>query len=209
MYCEWSPPRASTADTHLILQRRLCSLCQEHQDPARAGRRLYLYVPPQARCLRPQPSNSGCVTDEGYDLVIWGGAEVAITICAASVPLLRVLIREVRSLTRQRYGYVQAGAGSAAEEGTASHKKDPSEKSRPSRSSTLVESGETGKGHRWTLDMNRDSYRGAAFGGWPGEESSKENTPKPLGGKILRVSEFEMQYHQRQEKGDDGTASMV
>ncbi|KAK0737829.1 hypothetical protein B0T18DRAFT_354511, partial [Schizothecium vesticola] len=46
----------------------------------------------------------GDFTYSGYDLVIWGAAEVAITICAASVPLLRVLIREVRSLTRQRYG---------------------------------------------------------------------------------------------------------
>ncbi|KAK1760135.1 hypothetical protein QBC47DRAFT_289771 [Echria macrotheca] len=41
-------------------------------------------------------------TYEGYDLVIWGTAEVAITICAASVPLLRVLIREVRSRTTHR-----------------------------------------------------------------------------------------------------------
>lgn len=42
------PPRYSRHSPHLAsLQRRLCGLCQEHQDPARAGRRLYLYVTPR------------------------------------------------------------------------------------------------------------------------------------------------------------------
>ena len=34
---------------------------------------------------------------------------MAITICAASVPLLRVLVREVRNITQRRYGYHQHG----------------------------------------------------------------------------------------------------
>lgn len=36
------------------------------------------------------------VTDEGGNLVIWGSAEVATTIMAASIPVLRVLIRDIR-----------------------------------------------------------------------------------------------------------------
>jgi hypothetical protein len=43
------------------------------------------------------------------ELIIWGGAEIAMTIIAASIPVLRVLLREVRhSSPRQglsRYGY--------------------------------------------------------------------------------------------------------
>ncbi|KAK1833996.1 hypothetical protein QBC39DRAFT_389658 [Podospora conica] len=156
----------------------------------------------------------GDFTYEGYDLVIWGGAEVAITICAASVPLLRVLIREVRSLTRQRYGYVQAGdgggggagAGSAPDdEETARHKRDASSSSSSSNGSRP--SGEAEKGqHRWTLDLRRDSYRGAAFAARPGETNTPPRPPPgaaAAGGKIQRVSEFELQYHRRQEKGDD------
>lgn len=47
---------------------------------------------------------NGDFTYEGYNLVIWGASEVAITFMAASIPVLRVLVREVRTMTRRRYG---------------------------------------------------------------------------------------------------------
>ncbi|EGO55826.1 hypothetical protein NEUTE1DRAFT_103236 [Neurospora tetrasperma FGSC 2508] len=41
--------------------------------------------------------------NHGYRLIIWGAAEVATTICAASIPQLRVLAREVVIITHQRH----------------------------------------------------------------------------------------------------------
>lgn len=41
-------------------------------------------------------------SDNGIELVLWGNAESAVTIVAASVPVLRVLIRDVRSTVAGR-----------------------------------------------------------------------------------------------------------
>lgn len=35
--------------------------------------------------------------DEGKDLITWGSAETAVTIMAASIPVLRVLVRDIAS----------------------------------------------------------------------------------------------------------------
>ncbi|KAK0625052.1 hypothetical protein B0T17DRAFT_577729 [Bombardia bombarda] len=54
----------------------------------------------------------GDFTFEGYYLVIWGSAEVAITIMAASIPILRVLVREVQAATRRKYRHgIESGSG--------------------------------------------------------------------------------------------------
>lgn len=37
------------------------------------------------------------------ELIVWGAAESAVTIIAVSIPVLRTLVREVRSTTRQKY----------------------------------------------------------------------------------------------------------
>lgn len=41
--------------------------------------------------------------DEGIDLFIWGNAESCVTIVAASIPILRVLIRDVKTSYRKYY----------------------------------------------------------------------------------------------------------
>lgn len=41
--------------------------------------------------------------DDGVDLFIWGNAESCVTIIAASVPILRVLIRDVKTSYRNYY----------------------------------------------------------------------------------------------------------
>ncbi len=43
------------------------------------------------------------LTDDGVDLFIWGNAETNVTIIAASIPILRVLVREVKSSARRYY----------------------------------------------------------------------------------------------------------
>ncbi|KAF6814460.1 hypothetical protein CSOJ01_04011 [Colletotrichum sojae] len=47
---------------------------------------------------------SGDFTYDGSDLVIWGTAESGVTIVAASIPVLRVLVRDVASSARKYYG---------------------------------------------------------------------------------------------------------
>lgn len=42
------------------------------------------------------------ITDRGADLVIWGTAETAVTIIAASIPVLRMLIQDVKRTARMR-----------------------------------------------------------------------------------------------------------
>jgi hypothetical protein len=41
--------------------------------------------------------------DDGIDLFIWGNAESCVTIIAASIPILRVLIRDVKTSYRNYY----------------------------------------------------------------------------------------------------------
>src|SRR3569833_2847478 len=41
--------------------------------------------------------------DDGVDLFLWGNAESNVTIIAASIPILRVLIREVKTSARRYY----------------------------------------------------------------------------------------------------------
>jgi hypothetical protein len=50
-----------------------------------------------------------CTTAKSTDLTIWVITEIAVTIIAASIPVLRVLIRDVHS-TARRY-YVSRGSG--------------------------------------------------------------------------------------------------
>ncbi|KAJ0143629.1 hypothetical protein CTA2_1251 [Colletotrichum tanaceti] len=47
---------------------------------------------------------SGDFTYDGSDLVIWGTCESGVTIMAASIPVLRVLVRDVASTARKYYG---------------------------------------------------------------------------------------------------------
>lgn len=42
-------------------------------------------------------------TDDGVDLFIWGNAESCVTIIAASIPILRVLVRDAKTSYRSYY----------------------------------------------------------------------------------------------------------
>ncbi|KAK3317380.1 hypothetical protein B0T19DRAFT_434879 [Cercophora scortea] len=55
------------------------------------------------KCSKIPTILNGDFTYNGYILIMWGSAEVAITIMAASIPVLRVLIRDVGMGTRRPY----------------------------------------------------------------------------------------------------------
>jgi len=68
--------------------------------------------------LTTDPSTDSLLTDDGIDLFIWGNAESAVTIIAASIPILRVLVREVRSTARRYYVSKEGGTGSNTQHNT-------------------------------------------------------------------------------------------
>jgi len=58
--------------------------------------------------------------DANSGLIIWGAAESAVTIMAASIPVLRVLLRDVSALTRNKYNREgSTGKSSRSEESRA------------------------------------------------------------------------------------------
>ncbi|KAK4214934.1 hypothetical protein QBC37DRAFT_439838 [Rhypophila decipiens] len=79
------------------------------------------------KCSKIPVMLDGDFTYEGHHLIIWGSAEVAITIMAASIPVLRVLVRELReATTRRRYGYgvdMESGAASGSNRNAVAQKK--------------------------------------------------------------------------------------
>lgn len=52
-------------------------------------------------------NHSGAIdfNKDGYPIILWSTAEIAITISAASIPTLRVLVREVASQVSKKHQY--------------------------------------------------------------------------------------------------------
>ncbi|KAI6357959.1 hypothetical protein MCOR25_007471 [Pyricularia grisea] len=70
----------------------------------------------------------------GYYLAVWSAAEVALTIMAACVPVLRVLVRDVKNASKRYYGRSKdSGASNHTSRGTTIRSKGRSE---PSSNST-------------------------------------------------------------------------
>ncbi|KAF6798759.1 integral membrane protein [Colletotrichum musicola] len=79
---------------------------------------------------------------DGVDLFIWGNAESCVTIVAASIPVLRVLIREVRSSGRRYY----ISGGPRPEDAFSSSTLQPrAARKEPARTIVTVSGGRTPK----------------------------------------------------------------
>lgn len=75
----------------------------------------------------------------GYPLVVWSAAEVALTIMAACIPVLRVLVRDVRDASKRYYGRSKdSGSGNQTSRGTTIWTKGRSEPSSSSRRVTMT-----------------------------------------------------------------------
>ena len=53
--------------------------------------------------LAQHETNAQPKPDDGIDLFIWGNAESCVTIIAASIPILRVFVRDVQTSARKYY----------------------------------------------------------------------------------------------------------
>ncbi|KAK3934691.1 hypothetical protein QBC46DRAFT_299422 [Diplogelasinospora grovesii] len=133
----------------------------------------------------------GDFTFEGYHLVIWGSAETAITIMAASIPVLRVLVREVKTATRRRYG-----------ESTNSdtyHKK--------SYGAGTVQRANTVTMVTSDYKHGIQSSNAGSFPSFVREDDSSDKSiigAHKASGKILQTQEITVRYHERTDVRDMG-----
>lgn len=115
--------------------------------------------------------------DDGIDLFIWGNAESCVTIIAASVPILRVLIRDVKTSYRNYY---------------VSEHNDNTTASKHAKSrgqNSVVVTGGCRSMNPSTNQLDDGS-----------EKSILEGSASP--GKIIRRNEVVVEYQDRKE-GDD------
>lgn len=143
-------------------------------------------------------------------MVIWGSAEVAITIVAASIPVLRVLAREVRVATRRRYGY---GAESAAAGSYSLNKSDTSHSKNLKKLAPGTAGVELERSNSTIVTVTSGYKRGstnsrggsiASLGDLEaGSRSSEEEELKRLSdanpGKIVQTQEITVRYFERDD----------
>ncbi|EFQ35342.1 hypothetical protein CGRA01v4_13362 [Colletotrichum graminicola] len=124
---------------------------------------------------------SGDFTYDGGQLAIWGTCETSVTIMAASIPVLRVLVRDVASSARRYYG----SSGSRTVKSRIGHGPSP----RRTNTVTITTSPQKGSFRRkW--DRLAD------------DRSDKSTVGAELDidfGKIIRTNEIVVQYDTRSE----------
>ncbi|RKU41325.1 hypothetical protein DL546_004840 [Coniochaeta pulveracea] len=108
---------------------------------------------------------------DGIDLFIWGNAESCVTIIAASIPILRVLIRDAKTSYRNYY--------------VSEHNDNPGAVSNRSKNNTVIVTAGR-RTHHGTLKRDDDS-----------EKSILDGEPSP--GKILRRNEIVVEYQDRKD----------
>jgi hypothetical protein len=154
---------------------------------------------------------NGDFTYDGVKLVIWGTAEVTTSIMAASIPVLRVVVREIRTTAGAYYGNKYGTVNPvASQEGVATAR--TSDRTGRSTYRTNI----TGKG-----DGEVDFEAGNAIvsaravsGGVEDDRSDKSilrtAQPSPVGqavvpsaGRILQTNEIRLEYSRRRD--DDNT----
>ena len=146
-------------------------------------------------------SLTGCALADGIDLFIWGNAECAITIIAASIPVLRVLVRDA---TYSRRYYKSEDSKQIELKGSST------EGNHHSRTLTAGESEKnlvlvsvTGGGPKPVLADGRapgpgvdektfgDNWRGPRTTGLSGQNQ------------IVRTEDFSLEYHNRKSMAND------
>ncbi len=154
--------------------------CQVRHASAARQPRLYLCVPPsssfEAPCFRDALSPS---PDDGAPFIVWGFAECAVSIMAASIPALRVLFQEIRGapplIQRMIPSLRLSPAASGGAAAAASDAKRPSENDSKAMTTTTTTTTTT-----VTRPDNDDHIPGAASPPPPhGQPSSSSSGPPP------------------------------
>ncbi|OIW25567.1 hypothetical protein CONLIGDRAFT_581876 [Coniochaeta ligniaria NRRL 30616] len=139
---------------------------------------------------------NGDFTFQGYNLAAWGAAEVATTVMASSIPVLRVLIREVKATTRRLYG-------SSSDD---TYQKKSYGAGPLARSNTVVVAASQKRGALEIGIARLKSVRKAGSDDW---SDTSVLVHEPGKGEILQTQEINIQYHVRDPRfemddmGDD------
>lgn len=114
--------------------------------------------------------------DKGWELVAWGTAETAITIVASSIPVLRVLIRRLRSSAEGCYEV---------------------------HGSCPIHSGTGGRAamHGAVITISGGRARGGAAESSESQRSFEMESG--MTGKIVRTNEVRVEVQDRKEEGSD------
>lgn len=128
---------------------------------------------------------NGDFTFESYSLVAWGAAEVATTIMASSIPVLRVLVREVKAITSKKYGF--SSGNNSRSNGTNSL----------GRSDTVIVGG---NGHKKSPSVHVLS----TFKGSKSDNRSDTSVliTEPAEGIIIQTQEINIEYHRRDGRSE-------
>ncbi|KAM7183875.1 hypothetical protein V8F33_013326 [Rhypophila sp. PSN 637] len=159
------------------------------------------------KCSKIPVMLDGDFTYDGHHLIIWGSAEVAITIVAASIPVLRVLFRELReATTRRRYG---CGVESAAASG--SNRNAVAQKTKNPRTGTGEGTDQLQRSNSMVVTVTSGYKRGRTSSGSPSLDVDLEAGSRVMSseekrlsdanpGKIVQTQEITVRYF---EKDDD------
>lgn len=132
-------------------------------------------------------------------LVIWYTAEAATTIVAASIPVLRALIKELHSsganyISREKYGSGRHGGSGMGATGRSHHSKGMNSKKGDSALHTSrVVTTVTGHCKKHPYDVHGDTGS---------DKSILEATTEP--GKIVQTQEVRLSYHDRSDNDSMG-----
>jgi hypothetical protein len=124
---------------------------------------------------------------DGVVLFIWGNAESCVTIIAASIPILRVLVREVSTSARRKYYISREGNSSVTGAGVSAKRT----KMR-SQTNTVVVTG----GPRSRIDQALSGNTKGSTDDWS-DKSILEGRASP--GKIVQTNEINVEYQDRKD----------
>ncbi len=122
-------------------------------------------------------------TDDGVDLFLWGNLESTITIIAASIPILRVLIRDVKTSAVRYYA--------SGDDSMAMRSKGGQHTTNTTLSTTavVISSGPP----RISLGVQTDEGSDKSILG----DLSSMTMPTSADGKILQTTDIAVEYHDR------------
>lgn len=133
------------------------------------------------KCVSLPTLANGDFTYDGAALVIWGNAEVATTIMAASIPVLRVLFMHVKSSAERYYGSSDRRTGGASTMRSKNH--------------TVI----TAKGD----DRHRTKAHAVHIMGDDSSDRSILDSSNPGNGKIIQTNEVVLEYSHRSTRDDN------
>ncbi|KAI1351445.1 hypothetical protein F5Y01DRAFT_283172 [Xylaria sp. FL0043] len=130
-------------------------------------------------------------------LVIWFVAEPSTTIIAASIPVLRALIKEIHTSGAKYFSGEKYASGhrdvSAAKGTGRSNTKGNSRKGESAFHTSRVVTTVTGRGTKFPYDVHGDTGS---------DKSILEATTEP--GKIMQTQEVRLSYHDRSDNDSEG-----